>query len=115
MKKGCLFTQDLLAHYEVFLQKVELAKDRIRNRCIWSNKQITDMGRPLVNQSLVDYGIMYTTDFLGTDVHGEYYLMNYTEFKTNKMGGDEHHYCYTVSENKNGYQESILRHKTEEH
>ena len=59
VKKGCLFTQDLLAHYEVFLQKVELAKNRIRNRCIWFNKQITDMGRPLVNQSLVDYGIMY--------------------------------------------------------
>ena len=87
VKKGCLFTQDLLAHYEVFLQKVELAKNRIRNRCIWFNKQITDMGRPLVNQSLVDYGIMYITDFLGTDVNGEYYLMNYTEFKTNKMGG----------------------------
>ena len=87
VKPGCHFTQDLLAHYETFLQKVELAKDVIRNRCVWFSSHITDIGRPLINQHLLDFGLIYVTDFLGKDLNGEYYVMNYTEFRAIKMGG----------------------------
>ena len=64
VKPGCKFTSDLLAHYDGFLNKAEQAGSCVRNRCLWKSKFITDIGRPLCNQNLVDYGIVYVTDFL---------------------------------------------------
>jgi len=89
VKTGCKFTEDLLTHYELFLSKAELAGDCIRNRCIWNSKCITDIGRPLYNQNLIDYGLTYVTDFLCEDQNKEYYIPSFSEFKASIMGGME--------------------------
>ena len=87
VKPGCKFTSDLLAHYDGFLNKAEQAGSCIRNRCAWKSKFITDIGRPLFNQHLVDYGITYVSDFLCEDQNKEYYVPSFAEFKTVIMGG----------------------------
>ena len=87
VKPGCNFTKDLLAHYDGFLNKAEQAGSCIRNRCVWKSKFITDIGRPLFNQHLVDYGITYVSDFLCEDQNKEYYVPSFAEFKTVIMGG----------------------------
>ena len=43
VKRGCRFTEDLLAHYDTFLSKAELAGGCFRNRSLWNNRYITDM------------------------------------------------------------------------
>ena len=89
VKTGCHFTQDLLAHYELFLNKAEITGGSLRNRCVWLSKTVTDIGRPIFNQYLLDYGLLYVTDFLGVNLEGEYFILNYIEFKSLKMGGME--------------------------
>ena len=89
VKKGCKFTADLLTHYETFLKKGELAGECLRNRCVWNNKYITDIGRPLYNQNLIDYGLIYVTDFLEENQNKEYYIPSFSEFKNSIMGGME--------------------------
>ena len=89
VKRGCKFTEDLLTHYETFLAKAELAGDCLRNRCLWNNKYITDIGRPLCNQNLIDYGLIYVTDFLCENQNKEHYVPGFAEFKATIMGGME--------------------------
>ena len=89
VKPGRYFTQDLLTHYSVFLSNTEKATDSLRNSCIWYNKHITDLGRPLFNQNLVDAGIMYVSDFVSQDIEGKYYVSSIREFKVEQLGGME--------------------------
>ena len=58
VKPGCKFTSDLLEHYDGFPNKAEQAGSSVRIICLWKSKFITDIGRPLCNQNLVDYGII---------------------------------------------------------
>ena len=87
VKRGCRFTEDLLAHYDMFLSKAELAGGCFRNRSLWNNRFITDIGRPLHNQNLIDYGIIYVTDLLCENQNKEFYLPSFPEFKRTIMGG----------------------------
>ena len=87
VKRGCRFTEDLLTHYDMILSKAELAGGCFRNRSLWNNKFITDIGRPLHNQNLNDYGIIYVTDLLCQNQNKEFYLPSFPEFKRTIMGG----------------------------
>ena len=87
VKPGRYFTQDLLAQYNLFLTNTENATDSLRDSCIWYNRHITDLGRPLFNQNLVDAGIMYVSDFVSEDLEGKSYVLSNQKFQAEMLGG----------------------------
>ena len=87
VKPGRYFTQDLLAQYNQFLTNTENATDSLRDSCIWYNRHITDLGRPLFNQNLVDAGIMYVSDFVSEDLEGKSYVLSMQKFQAEKISG----------------------------
>ena len=77
VKAGCQFTGDLLAAYLEWKAAAASSKGGSVNHCIWSHKNITDIGARLWNENLIRLNILYISDFI-TDDYME--VLSYPDF-----------------------------------
>ena len=66
-KANCHFTGDLLTAYQEWKTAAANSKGGSVNHCIWSHKNITDVGARLWNDNLIRRNIMYISDFITDD------------------------------------------------
>ena len=71
------FTQDLLDCFQYWRSTSSTVKSRTPDLCVWSNKAITDIGRPLWNDKLIGRKVYAISDFV--DNNGE--LLSYQQFR----------------------------------
>ena len=76
VKNGCHFASDLLDCYYNWKIGAAARTGGSINHCIWQNALITDVGSRLWNETLINIGVLYVTDFL-TD-SGD--ILSYNEF-----------------------------------
>ena len=70
------FTHDLVNSYSEWKNNSAKFNDKCINHCIWENGLITDIGSKLWVPKLINYNIVYLSDFVNKQ--GE--VMTYQEF-----------------------------------
>jgi len=76
VKEGRFFCKDLLQAGSEALDSIAFAREELRNRCVWYNPHITDLGKTLKSPQLENRGILYATEFLT----GEGSILTYNQF-----------------------------------
>ena len=76
-KSEYLFTQDLLNCYRDWRNESMAASNKTPDLCVWSNNLITDIGRKLWNEKLIQQNVYSISDFL--DENGD--ILNYLNFR----------------------------------
>ena len=76
VKEGRGFCKDLLQAGGEVLDSIAHSRSQLRNRCVWDNQLITDLGKLLKYPQLENMGILYATDFLD----GDGTILNYNKF-----------------------------------
>ncbi len=77
-RRKCHFTQNLLDCYTEWKTRTAASSSSTMDHCIWANCNITDIGAKLWNQSLMDIGVIYLSNFISDD--GSVMQMTYDQF-----------------------------------
>ena len=78
-RDNCKITKDILMCYTEWKTKVANARGECINHIVWANKEITDIGSQMWNETLISRGIKYISDFLAPGNS----VMTYDQFREN--------------------------------
>jgi hypothetical protein len=71
------FTLDLLNCFNEWKESTAKAFVCTFDACVWGNPKITDIGSKMWNEALIQRGIIYLSDFMGSDFE----ILSYNEFR----------------------------------
>ncbi len=80
------FAKDLGDCYQDWKAKVAMKEGKCINHCIWGNKDILDPSSKLWHTKLINYNIIYLSEFVNDDGT----IMSYRDFCTTTLSGSWH-------------------------